>query len=716
MTRNKRASPYLDKYAEAGRAAIVREIDPSLAAAQGAATFEEALYVLALHARLMIGAHQSALSYVPDGNFTTAIHTHSFSKKYEKYNSYDVMPTGKGIWGVIVEQKVPIRLTQEELVSHPRWKNFGDLKDARGLEHPAMVGWLAIPILRRDGGFVGVLQLSDKFEGEFTEEDQELLGRLGSVISPTFDLQYVLGERKRAEETLRINEERFRNLFEEAPVAYHEIDTEGIVRRVNRAECTLLGYEAEEILGKFAWDLIAPEEREEAQEAFRRRIRGEQPLEVVHRTYIRRDGAPLTLELHQSLTRDAEGAVTGMRTTRLDITKRKRAEEELRKTEERYRLILNLVTDGFWDWELGTDNEYLSPGFKKLFGYEDHEIPNRASSWQSIIHPDDLQLALKTYKEHTEEGKPYNIRVRYFHKNGSLVWVTCRGVALKNEKGNYMRMVGTHTDITKLKQSEEAIQQLKEDLERRAAQLETTNHELEAFTYSVSHDLRAPLCHMDGFSQLLLEEHSAELSEQARRFAARIREGSRQMGQLIDDLLNLSRLGRRELSLQVTGLNSLVKEAVAKLDRETAGRRIEWKIRPLPFVECDPALMKQVFANLLSNAVKYSRPREQAVIEVGALNQDASTAIFVRDNGVGFSMRYADKLFGVFQRLHRAEDFEGTGVGLASVQRIVHKHGGCVWAEGELDKGATFYFTLGTQEKPGDLTQTASGRLSHVKG
>lgn len=194
MAQDKKASSYLEKYVEAGRAAIVKEIDRSMVDAQAAASFEEALHVLALHARLMIGAHQSALSYVPDGNFEAAIHTHSFSKKYEKYNTYDVMPTGKGIWGCIVEQKKPMRLTKEELYSHPRFRHFSDLKDARGLEHPPMPGWLAVPILRRDGGFVGVLQLSDKFEGDFTEEDQELLTRLVSVISPTFELQYVLGE------------------------------------------------------------------------------------------------------------------------------------------------------------------------------------------------------------------------------------------------------------------------------------------------------------------------------------------------------------------------------------------------------------------------------------------------------------------------------------------------------------------------------------------
>jgi light-regulated signal transduction histidine kinase (bacteriophytochrome) len=166
------------------------------------------------------------------------------------------------------------------------------------------------------------------------------------------------------------------------------------------------------------------------------------------------------------------------------------------------------------------------------------------------------------------------------------------------------------------------------------------------------------------------------------------------MGHLVDDLLNLARIGRQELKLQITGLNSLVKEVISDLQQESAERTIDWRVAPMPFVECDPGLMKQVLSNLLSNAVKYSRPRAHAVIEVGQVPGNGIPVFFVRDNGVGFNMRYADKLFGVFQRLHRAEDFEGTGVGLALVQRILQKHGGRIWVEAELDKGATFYFTL----------------------
>ncbi len=266
-----------------------------------------------------------------------------------------------------------------------------------------------------------------------------------------------------------------------------------------------------------------------------------------------------------------------------------------------------------------------------------------------------------------------------------------------------------HELDSKRRQAAQAIERLNEELKCRSVELEAANKELEAFSYSVSHDLRAPLRHIDGFSKLLLEEHSAELSDQAQHYLSRVRDGARRMGQLVDDLLSLSRVGRQELRWHIVGLNSLVEEVRRDLKPETEGRQIDWKVGPLPFVECDPALMKQVFANLLSNALKFTRPRAQAVIELGTMTRDGQDVAFVRDNGVGFSMKYADKLFGIFQRLHRQEDFEGTGVGLATVQRILHKHGGRVWAEGELDKGATFYFVFGEPEgrRAGEAARTA---------
>jgi signal transduction histidine kinase len=228
----------------------------------------------------------------------------------------------------------------------------------------------------------------------------------------------------------------------------------------------------------------------------------------------------------------------------------------------------------------------------------------------------------------------------------------------------------------------------------RTAELAAANQELEAFTYSVSHDLRAPLRHIDGFAQILDEEYGTSTAEQTRHYLARIRKGAHDMGRLVDDLLNLSRVGRAGAKSETVDLNQLIDEVRADLRLEMEGRDIQWRVATLPTAQGDAGLLKQVFANLISNAVKYTRPRRTAIIEIDREQCDGAEAIFVRDNGVGFNMKYAGKLFGIFQRLHREEEFEGTGVGLATVRRIVELGGGRIWAEAELDKGATFHFTL----------------------
>jgi light-regulated signal transduction histidine kinase (bacteriophytochrome) len=274
-----------------------------------------------------------------------------------------------------------------------------------------------------------------------------------------------------------------------------------------------------------------------------------------------------------------------------------------------------------------------------------------------------------------------------------------------NASGEIIGISSIARDITERRRAEEQIRLMNLELEQRVqdrtAELTAANKEMEAFTYSVAHDLRAPLRHIDAFTRILHDDFAEALPAEARRYLENIRNGSRNMSRLVDDLLNLARLGRQGLKRQPTALGGLVKEVMADLNRDTEGREIEWRIQPLPTVECDSGLMKQVYANLLANAIKYTRPRPHAVIEVGCRKVNGDTALFVSDNGVGFNMKYADKLFGVFQRLHRPEEFEGTGVGLATVDRIIRKHGGNIWAEAAENKGATFYFTLGGLEQPG---------------
>jgi len=260
-------------------------------------------------------------------------------------------------------------------------------------------------------------------------------------------------------------------------------------------------------------------------------------------------------------------------------------------------------------------------------------------------------------------------------------------IPLYDDEGRPLYLLGISEDITERKQAEEELKKLN-------TQLEAANKELEAFSYSVSHDLRAPLRHINGFVGLLKEHTGAQLDAKGRRYIEVIMSASRKMGSLIDDLLVFSRMNKTEMRIGRVDLDALLQEVIRDLQPELAGREIVWKINSLPEIMGDMAMLRQVWANLIGNAVKYTRTRASAEIEIGSRVEGEEVIFFVRDNGVGFDPQYAGKLFGVFQRLHRAEEFEGTGIGLANVRRIIHRHGGRTWGEGELDRGATFYFSL----------------------
>jgi K+-sensing histidine kinase KdpD len=284
----------------------------------------------------------------------------------------------------------------------------------------------------------------------------------------------------------------------------------------------------------------------------------------------------------------------------------------------------------------------------------------------------------------------------YFFVFAALAAVIAWFVAVRRRIEGDLRAARDHlqVEVEQRKRREDEIRKLNNELAKRARDLETSNNELESFAYSVSHDLRAPLRHVVGYSELLQRQASSLLDEKSRRYTQTILESSKRMGNLIDDLLAFSRIGRAETKNGLVDLDRLVKEVVAEVGQDAIGRDIVWKIHPLPVCYGDRSMLKLVISNLLANAVKFTRMRAQAEIEIGCADGEDEVEVFVKDNGAGFDMQYVDKLFGVFQRLHLPEEFEGTGIGLATVRRIIHRHGGNVRAEGRVDQGATLYFSL----------------------
>ena len=491
-------------------------------------------------------------------------------------------------------------------------------------------------------------------------------------------------------------EQKFRNLLESAPDAIVIVDQKGLIQLINAQTEKLFGYTRAELIGAPVETLVPQcfrgrhwSHREGYAQSPQPRSMGA-GLELYGR---RKDGTEFPIEISLSPLETAEGTLVCSAIR--DVTQRKQLAERHRENELRFRLLIDAVKD-YAIISLDADGLVTTwnTGAERLKGYSSGEIIGQHMSRfypQADIarrKPDqELQQAAST--GHMEDQ---GWRVR---KDGSHFWAEVAITAVHDSAGKLIGFLKIAKDITAKRDAEDQIQKLNSELTQRVEELGTVNRELESFSYSVSHDLRAPLRHVDGFARILKEEYSPTLPEDAIRYLDRILEAATHMGQLIDDLLNLARIGRREMKREGVRIANVVKQAIAELPSEAQERHIEWRIEPLPEMNCDAGLLKLVFSNLLSNAVKFTRKQPIAVIEIGARMTGGVATIFVRDNGVGFDPRYADKLFGVFQRLHRHEDFEGTGVGLATVQRIIRRHGGEIWAESQVNSGTTFSFTLG---------------------
>jgi len=356
--------------------------------------------------------------------------------------------------------------------------------------------------------------------------------------------------------------------------------------------------------------------------------------------------------------------------------------------EGRYRMLFEHSPLPMWVVDVETQRFLgVNEAAVRLYGYGREAF--------LAMTPEELRVPIGDFLQ-SDAGAVVHGTFRHLRKGGEPMDIDAVG-HLVMWRGRAARLVVLN-DITERKRTQQELERLNRELEdrvrSRTAQLEAANKELEAFSYSVSHDLRAPVRHIDGFVKLL-EREQPPATDKAAHYLSTIASSSHRMASLIDDLLALSRTGRAPLEMRTVQLGSLVDEVIVDLRPDVARRKIEWRVGTLPAVRGDPSLLRVVLQNLLDNAVKYTRDEPATVVEVGALRLDeGDTAIYVRDNGVGFDMRYADRLFGVFQRLHRAEDFEGTGIGLATARRVIHRHGGRIWGEGQPGRGACFYFTV----------------------
>jgi PAS domain S-box-containing protein len=525
-------------------------------------------------------------------------------------------------------------------------------------------------------------------------------------------LQKEIAERKKAELEIReFNsqlEERVNNrtaelsaanlalaglaaIVESSSDAIVSLDQDRRITTWNPAAERIYGFPKLEVLGHSV-SMLAPPGRSGETPGLVDRLKLGEPIISFETIRLRKTGESINVSLTLSPIRNEAGEFQGTSIISRDITERKRGEEMFRLAVEAAPNAMVIVNG---EGKIVLVNAQT----EKLFGYRRDELIGKDLN---ILVPRKYRKAHRAHQSEfnrnpharavaSRRGDLYGLR-----KDGSEFPVEIGLNPIQTEQGAWV--LSAIVDITERKRAEEEISLLNRDLERRVAErtaeLTAANAEMEAFSYSISHDLRAPLRQVAGFSKIIAEEYGPGLTPDCARYLNMVQDGAQQMGQMVDDLLDLSRIGRQLVSRRPTPLGPVVDAALAILQPDLLNREIEWQIESLCSVEGDARLLKQVFVNLLSNAVKFTRPRDHAFIQVGQTTVAGEPVIFVRDNGAGFDMKYAGKLFGVFQRLHKARDFEGNGVGLALVRRIIYKHGGRIWAEAEENKGATFFFTV----------------------
>lgn len=516
----------------------------------------------------------------------------------------------------------------------------------------------------------------------------------GKVVGLTLNARDVT-ERKRVQEALRTSEERLRLLVSQADFILWSVDRDLKFTSSLGGGLYALGLEPNQVVnsGLNLYQFF----QNDSPEFWPLKAHLE-ALEGKSVTY-ENNWQDRIFQTQVSPQRDSNGDIVGCVGVAIDITDRKHAEMALRESEERQNKAQAVGHVGTWDWKPQSGELVWSDELYRILGFSPREVIPTYELFLSFVHPGDREYLHNAVEKALHEKLSYNVDCRIFTKGGIEKTANAQGTVRYDEHDMPVQMLGTFQDITERKKIEKELQKYRSHLEElvaiRTAELETSNKELESYSYSIAHDLRSPLRAITGFSQILKAEAKDKLNAEDMEILERIVAAGKNMSELIDDILELSRITRTELHYENVDLSRMGNDIISRLRDSQPERNVQWQVQDNLVVRGDSRLLEVAMQNLIENAWKYSRNKQPAQVELGKLRQDKNTVYFVRDNGVGFDMQYENQLFKPFNRLHVSEEFEGTGIGLATVLRVIQRHGGRVWAEGEVKKGATFYFTLG---------------------